>query len=54
MKKSNTIRSESQRRRSEKNQERMADKPKLSKHEKWELRERFRIISDALSSFDKK
>lgn len=53
MKKSNTVRSESQRKRSEKNQERISDKPKLSKHEKWELRERFKIISNALSSFDK-
>ncbi len=53
MKKSNIVRSESQRKRSEKNQERISDKPQLSKHEKWELKERFRIISEALSYFDK-
>lgn len=48
MKKSNETKSESQRKRSEKNRVRIAEKPHLSKHEKWEERERLRIIYDAL------
>jgi len=48
MKQSNDSRSESQRRRAEKNKDRIADKPSLSKQEKWEIRERLRIISEAL------
>lgn len=48
MKKSNLIRSESQRKRSEKNQERISDKPRLSKHERWEMAERLRIIQEAM------
>jgi hypothetical protein len=49
MKQSNDNRSESQRKRSNKNRERIAEKPHLSKHEKWEQRERLRIIHEALS-----
>lgn len=48
MKQSNNKKSESQRRRAEKNRERISDKHYLSKHEKWEIRERLRIISEAL------
>lgn len=48
MKKSNVVRSESQRKRSEKNQERISNKPYLSKHEKWENAERARIVNEAL------
>lgn len=48
MKQSNDSKSESQRKRAEKNKERIADKPYLSKQEKWEIRERLRIISEAL------
>ena len=49
MKQSNESRSETQRKRSEKNKDRLADKPHLSKHERWEIKERLRIISEALS-----
>ena len=49
MKQSNEIRSETQRKRSEKNKDRLADKPHLSKHERWEIRQRLRIISEAFS-----
>lgn len=48
MKQSNNTRSETQRKRSEKNKDRISDKPHLSKHEKWEIRERLRIISEAI------
>lgn len=48
MKQSNQNKSETQRKRSEKNRERISAKPHLSKHEKWEMRERVRIISEAL------
>ncbi len=48
MKKSNIVRSDSQRKRSEKNQERISDKPRLSKHERWEMTERLRIIQEAM------
>lgn len=51
MKQSNDKRSESQRKRAEKNKERIADKTHLSKHEKWEIKERLRIISEAMSNF---
>jgi len=49
MKQSNKNKSNSQRKRSEKNKVRISKKPHLSKHEKWEERERLRIIYDALS-----
>jgi hypothetical protein len=51
MKQSNDNKSETQRKRAEKNKNRMSDKPYLSKHERWELRERLRIISESLSKF---
>lgn len=51
MKQSNDNKSETQRKRAEKNKERISDKPHLSKHERWELRERLRIISESLSKF---
>lgn len=51
MKQSNSSKSESQRKRAEKNKERLSNKPHLSKHEKWEMRERLRIISETLSKF---
>lgn len=49
MKQSNDNISETKRKRSEKNKDRLADKPHLSKHERWEIRERLRIISEAFS-----
>jgi hypothetical protein len=52
MKQSNENRSERQRKRSLKNKERLSDKPYYSKHEKWEMAERIRIISDALLGKD--
>ena len=51
MKQSNENRSESQRKRAEKNKERISDKPHLSKHERWELKERLRILSETFSKF---
>jgi hypothetical protein len=51
MKQSNANKSETQRKRAEKNKNRISDKPHLSKHERWELRERLRIISESLSKF---
>ena len=51
MKRSNDNKSETQRKRAEKNKERISDKPYLSKHQRWELRERLRIISESLSKF---
>jgi hypothetical protein len=51
MKQSNDNKSETQRKRAEKNKNRISDKPHLSKHERWELRERLRIISESLSKF---
>lgn len=48
MKQSNDNRSESQRRRAKKNKERMSAKPQLSKHERWEMAERLRIIQEAM------
>ena len=48
MKQSNENRSESQRKRAEKNKERISAKPRLSKHERWEMAERLRIIQEAL------
>lgn len=51
MKQSNENKSDRQRKRSEKNKERLSDKPHLSKHEKWEIRERLRILSEAMSKF---
>lgn len=52
MKQSNKNRSERQRKRSLKNKKRLSDKPHLSKHERWEARERIRIISEMLSGKD--
>lgn len=52
MKQSNDKRSARQRKRSKKNQERLASKPHMSKHEKWELKERIKIISEALYGQD--
>lgn len=51
MKQSNSKRSQSQRKRAEKNKDRVSNKPHLSKHERWELRERLRIVSESLSKF---
>ena len=51
MKQSNNNKSETQRKRAEKNKNRISDKPHLSKHERWEFRERLRIISESLSKF---
>lgn len=53
MKQSNKNRSDSQRKRSEKNNERIAKKPHISKHQKWEMRERLKIISEAYLNFTK-
>lgn len=49
MKQSNDKRAESQRKRAEKNKERISAKPQLSKHERWEMAERLRIIQEALT-----
>lgn len=49
MKKVNDDISKAKQKRYEKNKDRIADKPHMSKHEKWELRERLRIISEAFS-----
>jgi ribosomal protein L44E len=48
MKKSNDSKSQYGQRRYNKNINRIADKPKLSKHEKWEIRERAKIVLEAL------
>lgn len=48
MRQSNDIRSESQRQRYDKNKKRISDKHYLSKQQKWEIKERLRIISEAL------
>lgn len=52
MKQSNNNKSNRQRKRSLKNKDRIADKPHLSKHEKWEIKERLKILSDAYSKFE--
>jgi len=49
MKQSNDNKSKTQRKRAEKNKNRISDKPYLSKHQKWENAERIRIIAEALS-----
>jgi len=49
MKQSNNKRAESQRKRSEKNKGRISAKPQLSKHERWEMAERLRIIQEAIT-----
>jgi hypothetical protein len=49
MKQSNEQKSQSGRKRYEKNKDRLSDKPSMSKQERWEARERLRIISQALS-----
>jgi hypothetical protein len=49
MKQSNESKSQAGQKRYSKNINRVADKPKLSKHEKWEMRERARIIVEALT-----
>ena len=51
MKKSNNNRSKSQKKRAEKNQKRLSDKTRLSKQQRWEMRERVRILSETLSQF---
>ena len=48
MKQSNDSKSQSGQRRYNKNINRLADKPHLSKQEKWEIRERAKIILEAL------
>jgi hypothetical protein len=48
MKQSNESKSHSGQKRYNKNINRLSDKPKLSKHEKWEIRERAKIIFEAL------
>jgi len=52
MKQSNDQKSERQRKRAKKNQERLSDKPHLSKHERWEIKERLRILADTYSKFE--
>jgi signal-transduction protein with cAMP-binding, CBS, and nucleotidyltransferase domain len=49
MKKANDDISQYKQKRYQKNKDRILDKPHLSKQEKWELRERLRIISEAFS-----
>jgi hypothetical protein len=48
MKQSNEQKSKSGQKRYNKNINRIADKPHISKHEKWEMRERAKIILEAL------
>lgn len=48
MKQSNESKSQAGRKRYSKNINRIADKPQLSKHERWEMRERAKIILEAL------
>lgn len=52
MKQSNDNKSDRQRKRSLKNKDRIADKPHLSKQEKWEIKERMKILSQAYSKFE--
>jgi hypothetical protein len=52
MKQSNHQKSETGQKRYEKNKERILDKPHLSKHERWEMRERLRIIEEAAKAFN--
>ena len=49
MKQSNNKKSQSGQKRYSKNINRIADKPKMSKHERWEMRERAKIIREALT-----
>jgi hypothetical protein len=48
MKQSNDKKSQYGQKRQIKNADRIADKPKISKHERWEVRERAKIILEAL------
>jgi hypothetical protein len=48
MKQSNEQKSQSGQKRYEKNKNRISDKPHMSKHERWEMRERAKIILEAL------
>jgi hypothetical protein len=48
MKQSNEQKSQSGQKRYEKNKNRILDKPHMSKHERWEMRERAKIILEAL------
>jgi len=48
MKQSNEQKSQAGQKRYEKNKNRISDKPHMSKHERWEARERLRIIVEAL------
>jgi hypothetical protein len=52
MRQSNESKSESGQKRYEKNKNRMSDKPHLSKHERWEMRERLRIIAETTKVFN--
>jgi glycerol-3-phosphate cytidylyltransferase-like family protein len=54
MKQSNQQKTNSGQRRYEKNKNRISDKPHMSKHERWEMMERLRIITEALSGNPKK
>ena len=47
MKQSNEQKSQTGQKRYEKNKNRISDKPHMSKHERWEMMERLRIISKA-------
>jgi hypothetical protein len=49
MKQSNDKKSQSGQKRHNKNADRIADKPYMSKHERWEMRERAKIILEALT-----
>jgi hypothetical protein len=49
MKQSNEQKSQAGQKRYNKNANRIADKPKMSKHERWEMRERAKIIREALT-----
>jgi hypothetical protein len=53
MKQSNEQKSKSGQKRYQKNKNRILDKPHMSKHERWELMERLRILSQASESFRK-
>jgi hypothetical protein len=48
MKQSNEQKSQFGQKRYEKNKNRILDKPHMSKHERWEMRERAKIILEAL------
>jgi hypothetical protein len=53
MKQSNEQKSKSGQKRYQKNKNRILDKQHMSKHERWELMERLRILSQASEAFRK-